>query len=102
MPPAAGPGSVGGMSAPAPPGPPRPEIAELTWIAAELERLEESRRRLLARRAFLVAELARPRPPGAPVTSGGQPPPRSAPGAGGLRHRREMSRRTVARLLLAA
>src|SRR5215831_7680750 len=102
MPPAAGPGSVGGMSAPAPPGPPRPEIAELTWIAAELERLEESRRRLLARRAFLVAELARPRPPGAPVTSGGQPPPRSAPGAGGPRRRREMSRRTVARLLLAA
>jgi hypothetical protein len=92
------------MSAPAPPGPPRPEIAELTWIAAELERLEESRRQLLARRAFLLAELARPRPPGAPVTSGGPPPPppRSAPGAGAPRRRREMSRRTVARLLLAA
>jgi hypothetical protein len=92
------------MSAPAPPGPPRPEIAELTWIAAELERLEESRSWLLARRAFLLAELARPRLPGVPVTSGGPaapPPPRSATGAGGPRRRREMSRRTVARLLLA-
>ena len=93
------------MSAPAPPGPPRPEIAELTWIAAELERLEESRRRLLARRAFLLAELARPQLPDVPVTSAGPPPPPSPPsaaGTGGARPRREMSRRTVARLLLAA
>src|SRR6266487_5680159 len=102
MPPAAGRGNVNDMSAPAPPGPPRPEIAELTWIAAELERLEESRRLLLARRVFLLAELARPRPPDMPVTSTGPPPPRSAAGAGGPRRRREMSRRTAARLLLAA
>src|SRR5262245_3764254 len=106
MPAAAGPGNVGGMSAPAPPGPPRPEIAELTWIAAELARLEESRRRLVARRDFLLAGLARPRPPDAPVASAGRPPPpapRSAAGAGdGRRRRRELSRRAVARLLLAA
>src|SRR5215472_5735641 len=103
MPAATGRGNVGGMSAPAPPSPPRPEIAELTWIAAELERLEESRRRLLARRDFLLAGLARPRPPGVPVPSAGPPPPRSAAGAGGGRRRgRKLSRRTVARLLLAA
>src|SRR5215471_9419562 len=105
MPAVPGRGNVGGMSAPAPPGPPRPEIAELTWIAAELERLEESRHRLLSRRAFLLAELARPRPPGVPVTSAGPPPPprpRPAAGAGTPRRRREVSRRTVARLLLAA
>ncbi|HSS91698.1 MAG TPA: hypothetical protein VLL69_20475 [Streptosporangiaceae bacterium] len=92
------------MSAPAPPGPPRPEIAELTWIATELERLEESRRRLLARRALLLAELGRPRLPDVPVSSAGPPPspPPSAAGAGGARRRREMSRRMVARLLLAA
>ena len=106
MPLTPGSGNVGGMSAPAPPGPPRPEIAELTWIAAELERLEESRRRLLARRDFLLAELARPRPPGVPVASAGPPPrprPRAAAGAGGgPPRRRELSRRTVARLLLAA
>src|SRR5215467_11585383 len=105
MPAATGRGNVGGMSAPAPPGPPRPEIAELTWIAAELERLEESRRRLLARRDFLLAELARPRPPGVPVAGAGPPPPprsAAAAGGGGRRRGRELSRRTVARLLLAA
>src|SRR5215831_12484111 len=97
-----GPGNVGGMSAPAPPGPPRPEIAELTWIAAELARLEESRRRLAARRDFLLAELTRPQPADGPVASAGPPPPRSAAGAGGGRRRgRELSRRAVARLLLA-
>src|SRR5262249_61428290 len=81
MPPGVGSGNVGGMSAPAPPGPPRPEIAELTWIAAELERLEESCRRLLGRRDFLLAELARPRPADVPVAGAGPappPPPRSA------------------------
>src|SRR5215831_4489691 len=77
------------------PSPPRPEIAELTWIAAELERVEEARRWLLDRRAFLLAELAHPRPPAAPAASTGPAPP--AP-----RRRREMSRRAVARLLLAA
>src|SRR5215831_18249879 len=98
-----GPGNVGGMSAPAPPGPPRPEIAELTWIAAELARLEESRRRLAARRDFLLAELTRPQPADGPVASAGPPPPRSAAGAGGGRRRgRELSRRAVARLLLTA
>jgi hypothetical protein len=102
---AAGSGNVGGMSAPAPPGSPRPEIAELTWIAAELERLEESRRRLHGRRAFLLAELARPRPPNAPVASAVPPPPprpRSGGADGRPPRRRELSRRTVARLLLAA
>src|SRR5215831_14465512 len=106
MPPGVGSGNVGGMSAPAPPGPPRPEIAELTWIAAELERLEESCRRLLGRRDFLLAELARPRPADVPVAGAGPappPPPRSAAGAGGGRRRgRELSRRAVARLLLTA
>src|SRR5215470_1457799 len=87
MPAVPGRGNVGGMSAPAPPGPPRPEIAKLTWIAAELERLEEARHRLLARRAFLLAELARPRPPGVPVTSAGPPPPRPAARAAGARCR---------------
>src|SRR5215831_11986168 len=77
----------GGMSPNTTPSPPRPEIAELTWIAAELERVEEARRWLLDRRAYLLAELERPGPPA----------PTSAP----LR-RREMSRRAVARLLLAA
>jgi hypothetical protein len=100
---AGGPGNVGGMSAPAPPGPPRPEIAELTWIAAELARLEESRRRLVARRDFLLAELTRPRPADVPVASAGPPAPRSAARAGGGRRGgRELSRRAVARLLLTA
>jgi hypothetical protein len=104
MPAAAGGGSVGGMSAPPPPCPPRPEIAELTWIVAELGKLEEARRQLLARRAILVAELARSRPPGALAAGADPPPPPRPPQAaadttGG---RREMSRLTVARLLLAA
>src|SRR5215831_19086371 len=106
MPPAAGSGNVGGMSAPAQPGPPRPEIAELTWITAELERLEESRRWLLDRRDFLLAELARPRPAGVPVASAGPAPllpsGSAAEAGGGPPRRRELSRRTVARLLLAA
>src|SRR5215831_16125599 len=89
----------GAMSPNTTPSPPRPEIAELTWIAAELERVEEARRWLLDRRAFLLAELARPRPPEAPAARTGAtpPPPASAP-----RRWREMSRRAVARLLLAA
>src|SRR5215831_17226226 len=89
----------GGMSPNTTPSPPRPEIAELTWIAAELERVDEARRWLLDRRAYLLAELERPRPPAAPVASTGPAPPAptSAP-----RRRREMSRRAVARLLLAA
>jgi hypothetical protein len=98
MPPAAGRGNVSGMSKPTPPGPPRPEIAELAWIVAELDKLEEARRPLLARRAALVAELAHSRPPGVPVASAGPPPEAAAAG----RDRRELSRRTVARLLLAA
>ena len=98
MPPAAGHGNVSGMSKPTPPGPPRPEIAELTCIVAELGKLEEARRPLLARRAALVAELARSRPPEVPVASAGPPPEAAAAGRG----RRELSRRTVARLLLAA
>ena len=81
MPAVSGRGNVGGMSAPAPPGPPRPEIAELTWIAAELERLEESCRRLLGRRDFLLAELARPRPADVPVAGAGPAPPVGAPAA---------------------
>ncbi len=75
MPPAAGRGSVGGMSAHTQPGPPRPEIAELAWIVAELDKLAEARRQLLARRAVLVTELAHPRPPGTPAASAGPPPP---------------------------
>src|SRR5262245_1342926 len=106
MPPAAGSGNVGGMSAPAQPGPPRPEIAELTWITAELERLEESRRWLLDRRDFLLAELARTRPAGVPVVSDGPATVLPAGYAGeagrGARRRRGLARRTVARLLLAA
>jgi hypothetical protein len=100
MPPGAGHGNVSCMSTPTPPGPPRPEIAELAWITAELGKLEEARRPLLARRAVLVAELARPRRPEAPAPSVGPPPPDEAVVASG--GRREMSRRTVARLLLAA
>jgi Predicted membrane protein (DUF2157) len=81
-------------------GPPRPELAELAWIAAELQRLEETRRRLVARRAVLLVELARPQPPHAPARPPGQAPA-SATGAT-LRRRPEMSRHTVAHLLLAA
>src|SRR5262250_2634849 len=95
-------GNVGGMSPNTTPSPPRPEIAELTWIAAELERVEEARRWLLDRRAFLLAELARPRPSAAPVTSAGPTGPAPPPSPPAPRRRREMSRRTVARLLLAA
>jgi hypothetical protein len=103
MPPAAGRGNVGGMSAHTQPGAARPEVAELTWIVAELEKLEEARQRLLARRAVLLAELARSRPPEVPVASAGPPPPRTAAAAGsGPHRRREVSRRTVARLLVAA
>jgi hypothetical protein len=119
MPAAAGGGSVGGMSAHTPPCPPRPEIAELTWIVAELDKLGDTRRQLLARRAVLVAELARPRPPGAPMTGAGPPPPARPPETPAARAgpppqrprqaaadttggRHEMSRRTVARLLLVA
>ena len=65
MPPAPGHGNVSGMSKPTPPAP-RPEIAELAWIVAQLDKLEETRRPLLARRAVLVAELARTRPPEVP------------------------------------
>src|SRR5215472_9708335 len=110
MPPGPGHGSVSGMSKSTPPGPPRPEIAELAWIVAELNKLEEARRPLLARRAVLVAGLARPRPPEVPEASAGPPPPGEVtasagpppPGEATASGRREMSRRTVARLLLAA
>ena len=110
MPPGPGHGNVSGMSKSTPPGPPRPEIAELAWIVAQLDKLEETRRPLLARRAVLVAELARPRPPELPEASAGPPPPEAAtasagpppPGEVTAGGRREMSRRTVARLLLAA
>jgi hypothetical protein len=80
---------------PPPGGPPRPEIAELAWITAELARLDQARRQLLARREFLLAELASP---AAPRWAPAGPGPAPVAGAG---RRAEMSRHGAAALLLA-
>lgn len=95
-----------------------PQIAELRWIDAELARVDIARTQLISRRAALIDELTRlarqAREAGAtryqrcpPLRDRPEqrPPAQDLPGpqeaaAAGPRH--EMSRRTAARLLLAA
>jgi hypothetical protein len=97
------------------------EGAELYWIAAELARLDEARGQLVERRDFLVAELIRQRELGAlgaqpdltvpglpslvspgPAAAGpGLEPGSLRPAGARLAARPEMSRRSVANLLLA-
>jgi hypothetical protein len=94
-----------------------PQAAELRWIAAQLARLDEARRWLVARRATLLAELTPEQRPGATGLPGDQAGLRAdqtdvgadaavtpkRPGAGRrVGSRPELSRAAAANLLLAA